>query len=258
MPDTGKKLSELRVYDLKEELEKRKLETSGAKATLVERLEQAIKSEGLDPAKYLFMPNTKATPKKAMDAKKVGGKLIEEIKIKEEPIDEDDLPIKTEDGGEEEYYDENDQFEGDDDDQVDQVGDVDDECVIIEDEVGDGNNDGADEEGDYHDGPEGEEENAGESNEESINLTIGEEEQKLLHDEVSKIKLKNYINYEMSKGAKYQMRFLLYKCVLQKNTWDVLPRVNIFCVGMVPHGVVKGRGVRYYFLQSFPYPTLDS
>ncbi|XP_036342656.1 SAFB-like transcription modulator [Rhagoletis pomonella] len=129
------------------------------------------------------MPNTKATPKKAMEAKKVGGKPIEEIKIKEEPIDEDDIPIKTEDGGEEEYYDENDQFEGDDDDQVDQVGDVDDECVIIEDEGGDGNNDGADEEGDYHDGPEGEEENAGESNEESINLTIGEEEQKLLHDE---------------------------------------------------------------------------
>ncbi|XP_049311414.1 SAFB-like transcription modulator [Bactrocera dorsalis] len=31
-------------------------------------------------------------------------------------------------------------------------------------------------------GPEGEEENAGESNEESINVTIGENEQKLLHD----------------------------------------------------------------------------
>ncbi|XP_049317670.1 SAFB-like transcription modulator [Bactrocera dorsalis] len=33
-----------------------------------------------------------------------------------------------------------------------------------------------------NDGPEGEEENAGESNEESINVTIGEDEQKLLHD----------------------------------------------------------------------------
>lgn len=42
MPDSGKKLSELRICDLKEELEKRNLETVGAKATLVERLEQVV------------------------------------------------------------------------------------------------------------------------------------------------------------------------------------------------------------------------
>ncbi|XP_049318507.1 uncharacterized protein LOC125780340 [Bactrocera dorsalis] len=35
------------------------------------------------------------------------------------------------------------------------------------------------------DGPEGEEDNAGESNEESVNITIGEDEQKLLHDKAS-------------------------------------------------------------------------
>jgi len=36
----GRKLSELRVCDLKEELTKRKLETSGSKNALVERLEK--------------------------------------------------------------------------------------------------------------------------------------------------------------------------------------------------------------------------
>ncbi|XP_011208180.3 SAFB-like transcription modulator isoform X1 [Bactrocera dorsalis] len=182
MPDSGKKLCELRVCDLKEELEKRNLETVGAKATLVERLEQAIKSEGLDPSKYFFVPNSKAVGKKIMDSKKIDRKAVEEIKIKEEPIDDEEIALNAEDVGEEEDYDDNEQYEndeGDEDDEVDQVGDVDDECVIIEEEgrtevdKGNGSNDG----------PEGEEENAGESNEESINLTIGEDEQKLLHDE---------------------------------------------------------------------------
>lgn len=40
MSDTGKKLVELRVCDLKDELEKRKLDTVGSKASLIERLEK--------------------------------------------------------------------------------------------------------------------------------------------------------------------------------------------------------------------------
>lgn len=40
MPETGKKISELRVCDLKDELEKRKLETVGPKAALIDRLEK--------------------------------------------------------------------------------------------------------------------------------------------------------------------------------------------------------------------------
>lgn len=139
-----------------------------------------MKSEGLDPCKYIFLPNSKVVGKKIMACKKVDIKPVEEIKIKEEPVDDEDIALKDEDVGEEDDYDDNEQYENDEDDEVDQVGDVDDECVIIEEEgraevdKGSGSNDG----------PEGEEENAGESNEESINLTIGEDEQKLLHDEV--------------------------------------------------------------------------
>lgn len=40
MSDSGKKLNELRVCDLKEELEKRKLDTIGPKSALIERLEK--------------------------------------------------------------------------------------------------------------------------------------------------------------------------------------------------------------------------
>lgn len=40
MSDTSKKLNELRVCDLKDELEKRKLDTIGPKCVLTERLEK--------------------------------------------------------------------------------------------------------------------------------------------------------------------------------------------------------------------------
>ncbi|VDK81108.1 unnamed protein product [Litomosoides sigmodontis] len=47
-------LSELRVFELKQELEKRGLDKSGIKLALVERLEEALREEGHDPKVYKF------------------------------------------------------------------------------------------------------------------------------------------------------------------------------------------------------------
>lgn len=46
MLEVGKKITELRVCDLKDELEKRKLETVGPKAVLIERLERVSSEKG--------------------------------------------------------------------------------------------------------------------------------------------------------------------------------------------------------------------
>jgi len=50
----GRKINELRACDLKDELMKRKLNSSGLKNELIERLQNALKEEGKDPEKFLF------------------------------------------------------------------------------------------------------------------------------------------------------------------------------------------------------------
>ncbi|XP_026851270.1 SAFB-like transcription modulator [Drosophila persimilis] len=206
MPELGKKVSELRVCDLKDELEKRKLDTLGPKAALIDRLEKALKGEGLDPATHLIVPAVKGKKPCPMPmSENEGG-----IKIKEEPVDEDEhMRLDNENGDDLSRHAEQDGHE------IDQVGDVDDVCVILDDDEdeeeydeeqeqngeaegdadgdGDGEAEDAPEEGDNNGGVEsvneiqGEEENTGDTvnldNDESINLTIGEDEQKLLHDE---------------------------------------------------------------------------
>ncbi|XP_017757222.1 PREDICTED: SAFB-like transcription modulator [Eufriesea mexicana] len=52
----GKKLTELRVIDLKTELERRGLDKTGNKAALLERLSKAITDDGQDPDEYLIVP----------------------------------------------------------------------------------------------------------------------------------------------------------------------------------------------------------
>ncbi|XP_011699117.1 PREDICTED: SAFB-like transcription modulator isoform X2 [Wasmannia auropunctata] len=63
----GKKLTELRVIDLKTELERRGLDKSGNKAALLERLSKAILDEGENPEEYLIIPSggpSKIIPRK--------------------------------------------------------------------------------------------------------------------------------------------------------------------------------------------------
>ncbi|XP_034128285.1 SAFB-like transcription modulator isoform X2 [Drosophila guanche] len=198
MPELGKKVTELRVCDLKDELEKRKLDTLGPKAALIDRLEKAIKEEGLDPATHLIVPAAKVKKSTTVPT----SENESGIKIKEEPVDEDEQGEAGPDNGDDlSRHDEQDGHE------IDQVGDVDDVCVILDDDEeeeeydeeqnGEGEADGeaedVPEEGDNNGEADAvndiqeEEENTGDTvnldNDESINLTIGEDEQKLLHDE---------------------------------------------------------------------------
>ncbi|XP_018314567.1 SAFB-like transcription modulator isoform X2 [Mycetomoellerius zeteki] len=53
----GKKLTELRVIDLKTELERRSLDKSGNKAALLDRLSKAILDDGENPEEYLIVPS---------------------------------------------------------------------------------------------------------------------------------------------------------------------------------------------------------
>ncbi|XP_051173278.1 SAFB-like transcription modulator isoform X2 [Leptopilina boulardi] len=53
----GKRLTELRVIDLKNELERRGLDKTGNKAALLDRLSKVIADEGHNPDEYLIVPN---------------------------------------------------------------------------------------------------------------------------------------------------------------------------------------------------------
>nr|XP_012147369.1 PREDICTED: SAFB-like transcription modulator isoform X1 [Megachile rotundata] len=121
----GKKLTELRVIDLKTELERRGLDKTGNKAALLERLSKAITDEGQDPDEYLIVPcggvckvsprknsvtgttnqdesaetleNLKEEPVEVPDASEA--KVKTEIKIKTETksnTEEDTMALKTE------------------------------------------------------------------------------------------------------------------------------------------------------------------
>ena len=83
----GKILKDLRVSELKEELEKRGLPTSGLKALLVERLQKQLEEDGFDPEVFDFSSvgeDRKEVETRESTTESVTDKLIPEGKLENE------------------------------------------------------------------------------------------------------------------------------------------------------------------------------
>ncbi|KAK7792878.1 hypothetical protein R5R35_000431 [Gryllus longicercus] len=184
-----RKLVDLRVVDLRAELEKRGLDNKGVKATLIERLQKVLRDEGHDPEEYLFDIEPVKTPKRTSMKR---GEQDTESETHSNADENHDTTMEVDEEGKEKEEEEEEEKiengkENDSKESSEKSGKTEENTEIVT-ESTTKSEEKFEEQCESStvtaDGDKSVPEANGVDNEDSINLTIGEDEEKLLADEV--------------------------------------------------------------------------